>query len=288
MTKIKYGKVLGVLALAFTQLILAQKKEVAILPEKPSRPAFEGSFVINNPSNVLFPAKTLEIQIKHRFGLINGGDNDLAGIWGPSNIRLGATYAVSDRVTIGYGTTKFNRLHEFSLKGAILRQTRSNSMPISVSYYGNTAIDGRKKEHFTNDLDRFSYFHQLIIARRFNRNFSAQLAPSVSHYNLIEDKQRNDRIALGIAARHKISFKTAILLDLNFPFTHHLEGVKFENDPEPGFAIGVEFATAGHAFQIFVGNYSSIVPQQDIMFNQNKFFQGDMLFGFNITRSYSF
>lgn len=272
--------------LFMSQSIISQITKRDSLAERPARSAFESSFIINNPSNVLFPKKTLEIQIKHRFGLINTGGNDLFGIWAPSNIRLGATFAVSDRFTIGFGTTRFNRLQDFSLKAGIFKQTRSNSIPVSVSYYGNFTVDARPKENFTSDQDRFSFFNQLIITKRFGPNLSLQLAPSVSHYNLVDIKNRNDKIAVGIGGRYKISLQTSILIDANLPFTHHLNSVEFNTDPEPGLAIGVEFSTAGHAFQIFIGNYSGIVPQQDTMFNQNNFFNGDILFGFNITRAY--
>lgn len=276
----------ALLVVLFISISTSAQTQRDSLAERPARPAFESSFIINNPSNVLFPKKTLEIQIKHRFGVINSGGNDLFGIWAPSNIRLGATFAVSDRFTLGFGTTRFNRLQDFSLKAAIFRQTRSNSMPVSVSYYGNFTIDARPKENFASDQDRFSFFNQLIITRRFGPNLSLQVAPSVSHYNLVDENYRNDKIALGIGGRYKISLQTSILVDANLPFTHHLNGAKFDADPEPGLAIGVEFSTAGHAFQIFVANYSGIVPQQDTMFNQNDFFKGDILFGFNITRAY--
>jgi hypothetical protein len=63
-------------------------------------------------------------------------------------------------------------------------------MPVSVSYYGNFTVDARKKDatynggsRFTHLQDRYSNFHQLIIAKRFSPKFSAQIAPSVSHYN---------------------------------------------------------------------------------------------------------
>ncbi|GLU44889.1 DUF5777 family beta-barrel protein [Allomuricauda sp. NBRC 101325] len=276
------------IVLLIAQSIFAQGTKKDSVEARPARPAFESSFIINNPSNVLFPKNTMEIQIKHRFGIINTGGNDLFGIWAPSNIRLGVTYAVSDRFTIGFGTTRFNRLQDFSLKGAILNQTRSNSMPVSVSYYGNFTIDARPKENFASDQDRFSFFNQLIIARRFGPNLSLQLAPSVSHFNMVDENLRNDKIALGIGGRYKLSLQTAILFDINAPFTHHLNGAKFDSDPETGLALGIEFATAGHAFQIFIGNYSGIVPQQDSMYNQNDFFKGDILLGFNITRAYRF
>ena len=35
----------------------------------------------------------------HRFGLLTGGENDLAGFWAPSNIRIGLSYAIHERLT---------------------------------------------------------------------------------------------------------------------------------------------------------------------------------------------
>ncbi|HEY9167908.1 MAG TPA: DUF5777 family beta-barrel protein [Lutibacter sp.] len=53
-------------------------------------------------------------------------------------------------------------------------------------------------------------------------------------------------------------------------------------------SFGTEFATSAHSFQIFLTNYSGLVPQQNYMKNQNDFFNGDFLIGFNITRNYNF
>lgn len=272
-------------------LALGQQEKVSdTVPDKPERPAFESSYIIDNPTNVLFPKNTLEIQMSHRFGLINGGTNDLAGIWAPANIRIGATYSVHDRLTLGYGTTKFDRLQDFNWKLGLVEQTRSGRIPVSVSYFGNFTIDARKKGSglFPTKQSRYSYFHQLIIARRFTRNFSMQLAPSVSHYNLVEDRMRNDVIGLAVGGRLKVSPQTSIIFDYSQPFVHHLDGASLENDPEPGFSIGAEFATSGHAFQLFISNMNGIVPQKNYMFNTNEFFKGDFLIGFNITRKYNF
>jgi hypothetical protein len=280
-----------IIAFLLTPLALSAQEEEAqdsVVAERPERPAFESSFIIDNPTNILFPKNTLEIQMSHRFGLINGGTNDLAGIWAPANIRIGASYALHDRLTIGFGTTKFDRLQDFNWKVGLLRQTRSGKMPVSVSYYGNFTIDARRKENFSLTQHRYSFFNQLIIARRFTRNFSMQLAPSVSHYNLVEPRMRNDVVALAAGARYKISPQTSIMVDYSQPFIHHLDGRSLDIDPEPGFSIGAEFATSGHAFQLFISNQNGIVPQKNYMFNRNEFFKGDFLIGFNITRKYNF
>jgi len=250
--------------------------------EKLERPAFESATLIDNQTNVLFGKNTLDVQMQHRFGLINGGTNDMAGFWAPANIRIALSYAIHERLTVGYGTTKNNRLQDFNWKAALLRQTRSNSMPFSVSYYGNFTIDARPESTFNLIQDRYSFFNQLIIAKKFGRSLSLQLAPSISHYNAVESDMENDMISIAFGGRAKISPQTAIIFDYSQPIT------SFDSDPKPGISLGAEFATSGHAFQIFVTNYSGIVQQKNYMMNQNDFFDGDILFGFNITRRYNF
>lgn len=266
--------------IGFTQEEEVKEEKVK---ERLERDAFESTNIIDNPTNVLLAKNALEVQMQHRFGLINGGTNDLAGFWAPANIRIGLSYGIHERLTIGYGTTKFNRLQDFFWKVALLRQTRSGSMPISVTYYGNFTIDARKKETFNMIQDRYSYFNQLIIAKRFSPNVSFQIAPSVSHYNLVDKTMQNDLVSVAIGGRVKISPQTSILIDYSQPITQF-----DDNQPKPGFSIGAEFATSAHEFQIFLSNYNGIVQQKNYMFNQHDFFKGDFLIGFNITRIYNF
>ncbi|WP_298370815.1 DUF5777 family beta-barrel protein [uncultured Lutibacter sp.] len=254
--------------------------------EKLERDAFESSLIIDNPSNVLLSKNALEVQMQHRFGLINSpSGNDLAGFWGDSNIRIGLAYGIHERLTIGYGTTKFNRFQDFNWKVALLRQTRSNSMPISVSYYGNFTIDARKKDKFNMIQDRYSYFNQLIIAKKFSPSISFQIAPSISHFNLVHPDMKNDLVSVAFGGRIKISPQTSILIDYSQPIT------KFDNsqfDPKPGISLGFEFATSAHEFQLMLTNYNALVQQKNYMYNQYDFFNGDFLIGFNITRIYNF
>lgn len=266
------------------------KKEEEV-KEKLERAAFESATLIDNPTNVLFNKNTLEIQMQHRFGEINGDKNDLAGFYGPANIRIAVSYAFHERLTLGFGTTKDSWLQDFNWKVALYRQTRSNSTPLSISYYGNFTVNAKKAEGsgFYHVQDRYSFFNQLIFAKRFNPNISFQIAPSISHFNSIEassDSERSfldgDMVALSFGGRFKISPQTSIIFDYSQPIT------KIDFDPEPGISLGAEFATSAHSFQIFITNYKGIVPQQNYMKNANDFFNGDVLIGFNITRNYNF
>ena len=288
----KLNKSIFITLLVFPLALLAQdNKDVATPPteRKLERAAFESTALIDNQTNVLNTKGTIELTMNHRFGSVKG-TNDMIGIWAPANIRLGVTYGLTDCITLGFGTTKDSRLQDFNLKGALLRQTRDNHMPVSVTYYGNAAMSASLRETFETTTykgevipyrfsSRLSFFNQLIIARRFNSNVSFQIAPSWSHVNFVESPVKNDLLAVAVGGRVKINPSTAVLVDYSQPL-NTFQG----RYPLPGVGLGVEFSTGSHAFQLFVTNYKSIVQQQNYMFNQNDFFRSDYMIGFNITR----
>lgn len=261
---------------------LAAVKEDSIAPVievEYERAAFESTSLIENQTDRVYSKGTIEMIMNHRFGLVTG-TNDLIGIWAPSNIRLAVNYSITDRITVGYGTTKDYRLQDFCLKGAILKQTVNGKMPVSVTYYGNWTINAMPKENFYHTSDRWSFFNQIIIAKRFNKMFSFQIAPSYSHYNVVDAPMYNDLFAIQYGGRAKVTSTMSILLDINQPITSQ------DYVPKSGFSVGTEFSTVGHTFQIFVTNYRGIINQQSNMFNQNDFFEGDFVIGFNISRTW--
>ncbi len=68
-------------------LVLAQEKDKDSIVDKPQRPAFESATLIDNATNVLFNKNTLEVQMQHRFGMMDE-ENSLLGIYGPSISEL--------------------------------------------------------------------------------------------------------------------------------------------------------------------------------------------------------
>jgi hypothetical protein len=286
----KLYKKIFIAVFAFPMMLLAQEQKdtIAAVAEDSippvievelERPAFESTSLIESQSNRVYSKGTIEMIMNHRFGLVNG-TNDLIGIWAPANIRIAVNYSITDRITVGVGTTKDDRLQDFSLKAALLRQTVNGKMPFSVTYYGNAAVSALPKENFYHTSDRWSFFNQIIIAKRISKEISFQIAPSYSHYNVIDAPMSNDLFAIEFGGRVKVTSSMSILLDANQPITSQ------EIAPKSGFSIGTEFSTVGHAFQIFVSNYRGIVNQKSNMFNQYEFFEGDFAIGFNISRTW--
>lgn len=248
--------------------------------DKPERAAFQSGWLIDNPTGLMNSKGTFQFDIQHRFGVIEKGKNDLLGIWAPSNIRLAFSYAITNRVTLGFGTLKDSRMQDFNIKAGLLQQTRSGSIPVSLAFYGNVAIDAREADFFPKSSNRFAYFSQFIITRRFNRIVSLQVAPSFSHYNLVAEELENDQFALAAGGKVSVSDKTAIIVDYSQPLG--------QNADNPGLSLGIEMSTGLHTFQVFAGNYKGILPQRNYLLNENRISDRQFLIGFNINRLWNF
>lgn len=259
---------------------------------KTVKSTFESVLLMDNQS-VMVPVKgTFEWDIQHRFGTVKNGSKDLYGIFAPANIRLGFNYSPFRKLYIGGGITKERMQVDLNAKYALLLQTRGR-IPVSVSCFANAVMDTRNKTNFRYSVDRYSYFSEVIIARKITEKFSAQVAPDFSWFNnvegyvdskgIIRNKMHNGHFAVSVAGRYKISPKSAVIAGLDQPLTAHPT-----NNPHPNICFGFETTSSSHAFQIFFGNYSGLVPQSNNMFNQNDYTKGQFLLGFNMTKVWNF
>jgi len=266
----------------------AQEETQAAEKSKPVRFTFGTSILVDNHT-VATPYKGgLELEIHHRFSLIKNIDN-LFGIYGAANTRLGLNYGVTDRIMVGAGTTKDYKLQDIQWKYLILQQTEDNKMPVSLSYYGNIVLDLQKKEAFGpvesyRDIHRLSYFNQLILARKFNDRFSLQIAPSIIYFNSVprfSDSTGYKNLNFGLSAGARVSLfgPHSVILE----YDQLLRKQDLDIQPKPNLSLGWEIGTATHTFQIFVANYSQIISQRNLVFNTNDLAKGEYLFGFNIT-----
>jgi hypothetical protein len=269
----------------------------APVKERPARAAFESGLLFDAATTTLQPSKTLEMIIQHRFGTMDNGATDLFGIWAPSNIRLGLNYSILDNLTVGLGTTKFNKMQDIQIKYNVLQQTRSNKIPVTISLYEVIGIDGSADDKFGIEYKfshRISYFSQVIVSRRFNDMFSLQIAPGFAHYNSVDSTMDHDRISISFAGRIKFSPQSSVIIGGDFPLQINAisEHTKAFNDNaekiKPNLSIGIEVATSTHAFHMYIASAQGILPQEDIMFNKNDFFKSGILIGLNITRLWNF
>jgi len=257
---------------------------------------FEGNYLIDNQT-VMVPIKgTFEFDIQHRFGTTDKSFTDLFGLFAGATIRLGFSYTPIKDLQVGFGATNDRMQVDWNVKYALLKQTKDGKLPVSITYFGNAVMDTRKKDAttlFVNTSDRLSFFNQIIIARKITEKFSVQVSPSLSHFNNLEGytdasgkvmpKLNNDHFAISFSGRYKISSKTAIIANYDQPLSQHPM-----SNPHPNISFGLEMRSSGHDFQVFAGNYGFVLPQNNNLFNQNDYTQGQFLIGFNITRLWNF
>ena len=259
---------------------------------KPVKNTFQSVWIIDNQT-VMVPVKgTFEMDIMHRFGTVNKGYKDLWGFFAPSNIRLGVNYAPIKNLYVGIGITKSNMLWDANAKYAIIQQTKGK-YPVSISYYGNIAIDTRKDpdnslfESYTKissgfpfnfSSQRVTYFNQLIIARKITSKLSVQIAPSLSHQNFVTGfytkndstgtavfkDMKHEHFAIAFSARYKLTNVTSVMINYDQPITKHNT-----NNPNPNLSFGLEFNTSNHSFQLFCTNYYLLSPQRNNLYNTN-------------------
>ncbi len=275
--------------------VMAQEDSTAPAAKNKSfvKNTFGGNLILENQT-VMVPIKgTFEFMLQHKFGTVNNGFKDFFGMFAPSNIRLGLNYVPVDKLQLGVGLTKYNYLLDFNVKYAIVKQAKSGGWPVSLTAYGNMAIDCRSGEYFSDDVDRISYFTQLIIARKFSEKIALQVSPSATYFNNVEGyidekgevqpKMDNLHFAIAFMGRYRVTNSLSILLNYDQPLTEHLT-----NNPHPNISAGLEINTSSHDFQVIFGNYYYIVPQYNNFYNQNDYTKGQFQIGFNISRLWNF
>ena len=264
-----------IVAFLFSGITLAQEED------SPIAPPFETLTLIENQTTVNPYKGQKVIEIQHRFSQIKE-IADLFGIYGSANTRLGISYGLTDKIMIGFGTTRSFMLQDLEWKYSILTQTQSGKIPVSLSYHGNAVLDARADKYFgpTEDYSfiyRFSYLNQLIVSKNFGGKASFQLAPTLVYYNAVPEGYNNLNASINVGGRLQVFGFHAIIFEYDQPL------LMPEQDVYPNVALGVEIGTSTHSFRVFASNYNTIVRNRGIAFNGNNPLDGDFQFGFNIT-----
>jgi hypothetical protein len=246
---------------------------------------FKSTRVINGHSVQLRAPGVLEVLISHRFGRINEGINEFFGL-DDSNIRIGLEFGILKNLNIGIGRSSFEKQYDGFLKYRLARQQQGNrNIPITAVFFTSMAINSSEAPpdqdwSFTN---RTSYTYQLLLARKFNPNFSLQLTPTLVHKNLVEHSaDDNDLLALGVGARHKITRRLAVNFEYFYAFN-----LPDNQDLHNSLSIGVDIETGGHVFQLHLTNSRAMIEKGFITETTDDFFDGDIHIGFNISRVFN-
>jgi hypothetical protein len=252
---------------------------------------FFSTRIINGHSVETLKKQQLEFRISHRFGQINEGIDQFYGL-DHGVIHLGLEYGLKDWLEIGIGRSTFEKTVDGFIKANLIRQsTGAKNFPVHLSYFASTEITTIRNLDTSRTIafhSRLNFVHQLLIARKFNENFSAQLAPTFVHRNLVPTTlDKNDLFALGLGARYKITRWIAITAE--YFYVNRPDRDKLSTRYYNPLSIGIDIATGeGHVFQIMLTNSQAMREAGFIGKTTGNWRDGGIHLGFNISRLFSF
>ncbi len=295
MTIKKTKTILFAFALSVSSSLFAQDDMLAGMDKETPRQyvtnAFKSSRVINGHSMEFIGKGVLDVRILHRFGYVNSGFENLFGL-DQASMRFGFDYGVTKDLTIGIGRSTFDKEYDGFIKYRAIPQTTGGKHPSPVSVVlvtGSTIIgtkwaDPSRKNYFSS---RMGYYNEVIVGRKFNENFSAQIAPTHVHVNLVSGKDyTNDFFAIGLGARYKISKRTAFVVDYHYLIKSGKDQTQFDLMKNP-LAIGFDIETGGHVFQLHFSNSNGMNEKAFITNTTHSWGKGEISFGFNLSRVFT-
>lgn len=258
---------------------------ISILAQDEVGKTFYDTRIVNGQSVEMNNEGVMKFIIAHRFGRVNGGAYELFGL-DQSTIRIGFDYGIKDWLTVGVGRSSFQKTVDGFLKVRVLTQKKGEeNFPFTLTAYTNVAVNGLRWQ----DTSRVNYFtsrmfysYQVLIARKFSDRFSWQVMPSMVHRNLIPSNNvDHDIYAIGTAGRIVASKRFTFSLEYYYVLPDQLG-----EDKKNSLALGIDMETKGHVFQFHFGNSRGMTEKFFIGETTGNWFDGDIHFGFNITRDF--
>lgn len=250
---------------------------------------FKASRIINGHSIEQMKKHQLDFRISHRFGTLNNGSY---GLWGldQSVIHFSLEYGVTDWLMLGVGRGSYNKIYDSFAKFKLLRQSSGAvTMPVSLSFLTSVELttlkfqDPTRTNYFSS---RLTYVEQLLVARKFNDNFSFQLSPTYIHRNLVATElDKNDVFAMGFGARYKLSKHMSLNGEYYYAYLPNRKSLatRYYN----AAAIGIDIETGGHVFQIMLTNSQGMREGTFIPQTTDSWLNGGIHLGFNISRVFA-
>jgi hypothetical protein len=254
-------------------------------PSGPVDELFWAPTLVTTASVTNIPRGNLNVTIMHAFGLVSDGVDEWFGMDAGANIRIGLDYGLTDRISIGIGRSRLEKVVDLRTKVSLLRQSRDGRMPVEVAVKGDLGI--RTERNGLDFADRLSYLGAVLVARRMSDRVSLQLTPMVSHFNTVFIEvgpggaprvEENTHVAVGLGARLVLTDRLAVLAEYIPVLGERSDGTR------DAMAVGLDIETGGHVFQLFFTSSQWLTEQHVVARNVDDFLAGDFRIGFNVNR----
>tara|TARA_R110001632_G_scaffold47612_4_gene120560 strand:+ start:4314 stop:5213 length:900 start_codon:yes stop_codon:yes gene_type:complete len=225
-----------------------------------------------------------EISMINRFWNIPN-ENTQTFLADKVNTRFAVDYGISDRFTIGFGASTFDKLFDGSLKYRLFRQNSKKSS-VSITLFQNISYDDTENKTIVVGYDnstrnRVAFTTQILIAKKFNQKFSAQISPTFIHRSSsISPDDPNNQFAIGFGARHKIGSHTSVVSEY-----YYVANPMKTFDTYNAFVLGINWEVSDLMLQFNVTNARNVVEDAFITKTRNNFnfHDGNFHFGFSAT-----
>jgi len=269
-----------------------------------TKATFKSTRVISGHSVENIGKGVLDVRILHRFAPLNTGIYNFFGL-DVASMRMGFDYGITNNIMIGIGHSTWQKTYDALIKIKILRQsTGAVNMPFTLSFLSTAATrtDLAKKDTLGNRVhttfgDKTSFVEQIIIGRKFSNSFSLQLMPtyifnhnridSVNVYtknrsNVLYGGKRKNTFALGVAGRLKVSKRISLTAEYYYQFDDSKPLHRYNS-----ISLGIDIETGGHVFQMHFTNSNGMTEKSYITDTDDKWTNGYIRFGFNISRVFN-
>lgn len=199
--------------------------------------------------------------------------------------RYGLDYGVSDNFTIGLGAGAPNGIFDAYLKHRLVQQRVDNSgIPFGVTllqvgtYRTRSIVGIENRDAFS---DKLAFTTQLLIARKFSRNFSFQISPTFVHRTSSKfGIDPHNHFAVGFSPRYKLSNHVSMVSEYYY-VANPLKSVTTFG----AFALGVNWELSDLLLQFkmtnnMIFNEDGFITQTIKNFNTR---DGNFFFGFHAT-----
>jgi len=247
---------------------------------------FKATRLVNGHTVETHGKNELLFLISHRFGTLNSGAYNLFGL-DQATIRLALEYGMTNRLAVGIGRSSLEKTYDGFLKYKLLQQRQgAMPMPVTVTLFSSLALNTLRNQNSDESApfsSRLAYTYQVLVARKFSERLSLQLSPSLVHRNMVATRQdENNVYALGAGGRYKLTKRTSF----NAEYFYLLPGETADNHIN-ALSLGFDIETGGHVFQLIFTNAQGMVEKFFIPQNKGDWGEGDIYFGFNISRVFS-
>jgi len=298
-------KILSLLVccLGFFAHSIAQDSAVVETKQAPkqkfARATFNATKLINMQTTEIVGKGVKQFMVSHHFSYLwnkDAGSQNLAQFFG-LNSGVAHTYVSFDYSPISFlnvgvamaGGSKYEAWTKFKL---LRQQTGLKNIPVSVAFYSLANVNTAKDASVQLTANKFSFLHQLLIARKFSDKVSLQLMPTWIHFNVVPYgiNNSNDVFSLGLGGKYKMTST----LNLTFEYARQLNmykniiaknGAILNYQPDL-LAVGLEINTGGHLFQFYIGNTVESSNIEQMAKNNSVIKEGNFAFGFTINRSF--